>query len=158
DDMPRYRHTLAQHLKGETPRFECDTRYRRTDGTWGWARQTGVAQRHPDGRAHRLVGATGDVTEIKHREREAGAARPEHRAALALQGRTGNEERYALALQAVDENMYDWDIEKGTVHLSPSLMAMQDLPPGATVQQWAERIHPEDRPFHRSMLLALFKG
>jgi PAS domain S-box-containing protein len=158
DDVPLYRHTLAQHLKGLTPRFEIDTRYRSSDGTWRWARQAGVAQRHPDGRAYRLVGATGDVTEVKNREREAVAAAAAHRAALALADGTGNEERYALALQAVDENMYDWDVEAGTLYLSPSLMAMQELPAGATLQDWAERIHPEDRPFHRSMLLALFKG
>src|SRR5690242_15187104 len=158
DDVPLYRHVLAQHLKGLTPRFEIDTRYRSSDGTWRWARQAGVAQRHPDGRAYRLVGATGDVTEIKHREREAVAAASEHRAALALADRTGNEERYALALQAVDENMYDWDIEAGTIYLSPALRAMQDLPPDITVQSWAESIHPEDRPYHRSMLVSLLKG
>src|SRR5690349_3605901 len=158
DDVPLYRHVLAQHLKGLTPRFEIDTRYRSSDGTWRWARQAGVAQRHPDGRAYRLVGATGDVTEIKHREREAVAAASEHRAALALADRTGNEERYALALQAVDENMYDWDIEAGTIYLSPALRAMQDLPSEATLEDWASRIHPEDRPYHRSMLLSLFKG
>jgi PAS domain S-box-containing protein len=158
DDVPLYRHTLAQHLKGLSPRFEIDTRYRSSDGTWRWARQAGVAQRHPDGRAHRLVGATGDVTELKHREREAVAAASEHRAALALADRSGNEARYALALQAVDENMYDWDIDAGTVYLSPSLRAMQDLPAEATLEEWASRIHPDDRPYHRSMLLALFKG
>jgi PAS domain S-box-containing protein len=158
DDVPRYRHTLAQHLKGLAPRFEIDTRYRSSDGPWRWARQAGVAQRHPDGRAYRLVGATGDVTEVKNQEREAVAAAAAHRAALALEDGTGNEERYALALQAVDENMYDWDIEAGTLYLSPSLRAMQELPAGATLQDWAARIHPEDRPFHRSMLLALFKG
>jgi PAS domain S-box-containing protein len=159
DDVPLYRHKLAQHLKGLTPRFECDTRYRSSEGVWRWARQSGVAQRHPDGRAFRLVGATGDVTEIKNHEREAVAAAAAHRAALSLDhSRTANEERYALALQAVDENMYDWDIEAGTVYLSPSLAGMQALPPGATLQEWAECIHPEDRPYHRSMLLALFKG
>src|SRR5690348_6678828 len=34
DDKPLYRHTLAQHLKVLTPRFEIDTRYRSLDGTW----------------------------------------------------------------------------------------------------------------------------
>jgi len=159
DDLPLYRHKLAEHFKGLTPRFECDTRYRSGDGTWRWARQSGVAQRRADGRAFRLVGATGDVTEIKNHEREAVAAAAAHRAALSLgHGRTGNEERYALALQSVDENVYDWDIETGALYLSPTLLAMLGLPADATLQQWAERIHPDDRPYHRSLLLALFKG
>src|SRR5262249_33493649 len=129
------------------------------DGTWRWARQSGTAMRHADGRAHRMVGATGDVTEVKHHEREAIAAAAAHRAALSRGGsRTRNEERYALALQAINENVYDWDREAGTVHLSPSLRAMQDLPADATLEEWADRIHPDDRPYHRSMLIALFKG
>ncbi len=161
DDQPRYRRMLADHLKGLTPRFECDTRYRSGDGTWRWARQNGVALRHPDGRAYRLVGATGDVTEIKNGEREAVAAKAlaANRAALPLnERRLNDEERYALALQATNENLYDWDIEAGTVYLSPSLLAMLDLPPDANLQAWADRIHPEDRPFHTRMLIALFKG
>jgi PAS domain S-box-containing protein len=159
DDKPIYRHRLAEHLKGLTPRFECDTRYRSGDGTWRWARQSGIAQRRPDGRAVRLVGATGDVTEIKNHEREAVAAAAAHRAALSLgRGRSDGEERYALALQAVDENVYDWDLTTGAVYLSPPLLAMLALPPDATLQDWAGRIHPDDRPYHRSMLLALFKG
>src|SRR5262249_9948989 len=158
DDVPRYRHVLTQHLKGLTPRFEIDTRYRSIDGTWRWARQARVAQRHPHGRAHRPVGATRDRTRIQNQARRAGARASEHRAALALAGGIGDAERYALALQAVDENMFDWDIETGALYLSPSLRAMQDLPAGATLQEWAARIHPEDRPYHRSMLLALFKG
>jgi len=159
DDLPLYRHKLSEHFRGATPRFECDTRYRSGDGTWRWARQSGVAQRHADGRAFRLVGATGDVTEVKNHEREAVAAAAAHRAALSLgHGRTGNEERYALALQSVDENVYDWNLESGALYLSPTLIAMLGLPADATLQQWAGRIHPEDRPYHRSLLLSLFKG
>ncbi len=159
DDLPLYQRRLTEHLKGQTPRFECDTRFRGSDGTWRWARQTGVALRRPDGHAYRLVGAAGDVTELKNRERAAVAAKAATAQAVAPEaGRPGNEERYALALQAVNENMYDWDIEAGTVHLSPSLRAMQDLPANATLEEWAGRIHPDDRPYHRSLLIALFKG
>ena len=59
-----------EHLKGETPRFSCDVRYLTEDGTWRWARQHGIAFRGPDGRAKRLIGAAGDITEIKQREFE----------------------------------------------------------------------------------------
>jgi len=159
DDLPLYRRTLTEHLKGHTPQFEIDTRYRSSDGTWRWARQHGVAMRHPDGRAYRLVGATGDVTEIKNHEREALAAVAAHRAALLLGDVSiHDEERYALALQAINENVYDWDLEAGTVYLSPSLLAMLALPPSATLQEWAGRIHPEERAVHRRLLISLFKG
>jgi PAS domain S-box-containing protein len=77
EDLPRYRETLIAHLKGDTPQFVCEYRYRAVDGTWRWARQNGIAQRHPDGRAYRMVGATSDITESKQREEELNAARRE---------------------------------------------------------------------------------
>jgi PAS domain S-box-containing protein len=77
DDLPQYRKTLVEHLKGVTPRFVCEYRYEARDGSWRWARQSGIAQRAPDGRAVRMVGATSDITEAKLREQELAAARAE---------------------------------------------------------------------------------
>ncbi|HKA70381.1 MAG TPA: PAS domain-containing protein, partial [Xanthobacteraceae bacterium] len=65
EDRPRYRRALIAHLKGATPRFECEMRYRTRAGEWRWARQHGIALRGPGGRARRLVGATGDITDRK---------------------------------------------------------------------------------------------
>ena len=65
DDQPLFNYALAEHLKGRTPRFSIELRYRDGDGSWRWARQAGIAQRRPDGRAHRMVGAAGDITETK---------------------------------------------------------------------------------------------
>ena len=65
DDQPLFKYTLAEHLKGNTPRFSMELRYRDGAGNWRWARQAGIAVRGPDGRAHRMVGAAGDITEAK---------------------------------------------------------------------------------------------
>jgi PAS domain S-box-containing protein len=70
DDLLPFRHALAAYFAGGTPRLECEYRYRTGDGRWRWARLHGIAVRDPDGRARRLVGAIGDVTELK-REAEA---------------------------------------------------------------------------------------
>jgi PAS domain S-box-containing protein len=66
DDRPLFKYTLAEHLKGKTPRFSMELRYRDGSGNWRWARQAGIALRRPDGYAYRLVGAGGDITETKH--------------------------------------------------------------------------------------------
>ena len=66
DDQPLFKYTLAEHLKGKTPRFSMELRYRDGSGNWRWARQAGIALRRPDGRAYRMVGAAGDITETKH--------------------------------------------------------------------------------------------
>ena len=77
DDLPHYRAVLVGHLKGTTPRFVCEYRYESGDGSWRWARQSGIVQRGPDGRALRMIGATSDITEAKLREQELSAARAE---------------------------------------------------------------------------------
>ena len=69
DDQPLFKYTLAEHLKGNTPRFSMELRYRDGAGNWRWARQAGIAVRGPDGRARRMVGAAGDVTEAKRTTR-----------------------------------------------------------------------------------------
>jgi len=65
EDYDRYRRTLIEHLKGQSERFDCDVRYKSRSGQWRWARQHGFALRDANGRAYRMVGATGDITEQK---------------------------------------------------------------------------------------------
>jgi PAS domain S-box-containing protein len=75
DDLPGYRKALIAHLKGETERFEFDLRYRAGDGSWRWARQHGFALRDASGRAYRMAGSTGDITDRRALEGELETAR-----------------------------------------------------------------------------------
>src|SRR5439155_26142360 len=118
-ERERHRRTLLLHFKDETQRFESEFRYRATDGTWRWARQHGIAKRGPDGRVRRMVGATGDITDSKERERELQSARAEVVAA----------QRYALALESINENLYDWNIATGEVYFAPGLHKILGLAP-----------------------------
>ena len=43
DDRAIYRRAMVAHLKGETPRLECEYRYRGADASWRWLRQHGIA-------------------------------------------------------------------------------------------------------------------
>jgi PAS domain S-box-containing protein len=122
-DWPMFRRKLIEHLKGETPRFVCDVRYRTEDGTWRWARQHGIAFRGPDGRARRLVGAAGDITEIKQREFELQTrtgARASSFPSTALD-QSDLESRYALALESISvgAGAYDINLDTGMVYLAP---------------------------------------
>jgi signal transduction histidine kinase/DNA-binding response OmpR family regulator len=94
DDLADYRTALRAHLRGETSRLEHEYRYRGADGSWRWVRQYGIALRHPDGRAYRLVGATADITDIRQRDAELQAARAET-------------ERTRAHMQALLDNMRD---------------------------------------------------
>jgi signal transduction histidine kinase/DNA-binding response OmpR family regulator len=83
-DLPGYRAALLSHIEGETPRLECEYRYRGGDGIWRWLRQSGLALRRKDGRAYRVVGAAVDITDIKLREAELQSARAETERTRAL--------------------------------------------------------------------------
>src|SRR5262245_13875665 len=69
------------------------------------------------------------------------------------------EERYQLALESVNYAFYDWDIETGVVHTSPALAIMLGVPLEslAVPANWADWIHPEDRPVYRRALVAHLK-
>src|SRR3954462_1205577 len=124
DDRPAYREAIVTHFKGDTPRFEVDFRFRAADGNWRWCRQSGVAVRHADGRAYRIVGAMSDVTEARQRDRELETAKAEAAAAYrqgdALGPLTANEERYALEIESLNYGLYDWDLITDAVYFAPN--------------------------------------
>ena len=107
EDRPRYRRALIAHLKGATPRFECEMRYRTHAGEWRWARQHGIALRGPGGRARRLVGATGDITD---RKQDLTAARQAAEAARAEAERTRDMMQTVLDNMSDGAALYDKDL------------------------------------------------
>jgi signal transduction histidine kinase len=68
EDRSGYRDTIIAHLKGETPVFEYESRHKGVDGNIHWLRSRGMALRGSDGRAYRMIGSIGDVTERKQNE------------------------------------------------------------------------------------------
>src|SRR2546430_3895828 len=142
NDWPIYRRKLIEHLKGETPRLTCDVRYRTEDGNWRWARQHGIAFRGPDGRATRLVGAAGDISEIKQREFELQTAQTAARKqfpSTALD-QSDLESRYALGVESISvgAGAYDINLDTGMVYLAPALVEVLDLPEYGPVSKRSE--------------------
>ena len=150
DDQPAHRKRLLALFRGETERFEAEFRYRAADGRWRWARQHGIAEHDAKGRVCRMVGTTGDITEIKQRDRELQSAKAEVVAA----------QRYALALEAINENLYDWDIVNDTVYYAPGLYKILGIAPNQmrSPKDWTDRVHPDDRPLFRYTLAEHLKG
>jgi PAS domain S-box-containing protein len=143
EDLPRYLAGFVDHFKGKTERYACDYRYRAADGSWRWARQHGVALRDRRGRAVRMIGSTGDITDLK-------------RAEDALRK---SDERLALATSAATEGIYEWDVETGELFLSERArqffgIRAEKLTPAA----WKMRVHAEDYPGYRRAIRDLFKN
>src|SRR4029078_9451859 len=109
-----------------------------------------IAEHDAKGRVRRMVGATGDITEIKERDRELQSAKAEVVAA----------QRYALALEAINENLYDWDIVNDTVYYAPGLYKILGIAPEQmrAPQDWTYRAHLDDRPLFKYTLAEHLKG
>lgn len=65
EDLPGYRQAWRELFADKNARLDCAYRYRAGDGKWRWARQHGIAIRNAAGRVMRVVGATGDITELR---------------------------------------------------------------------------------------------
>lgn len=145
EDIGTYRAAHIAHLKGETGRFTCEYRMWLDDGRVVWVRQHGMALRDAAGKATRLTGSVGDVTDVMESRRAL-----EH-----------SENRYAVAMDALDEGVYEWDLATGTVQVTLRLRQLFGLPDDAETmpaRMWTERIHPADIDTYRARQRALLKG
>jgi signal transduction histidine kinase len=69
EDRAAFDAALIAHFKGQTEYLDIVYRARANDGTWVWLRTRGrVVERDANGRALRMLGTTGDITEFKHHE------------------------------------------------------------------------------------------
>jgi PAS domain S-box-containing protein len=68
DDREPFRAAILAHFKGETDQIEAEYRYRHADGSWHWAQHHGIALKNEAGRAYRVVGSAGDITDRKTAE------------------------------------------------------------------------------------------
>jgi C4-dicarboxylate-specific signal transduction histidine kinase len=69
DDRAAFDGALVAHFKGETEYLDISYRARTNDGSWVWLRTRGrVVERDASGRALRMLGTTGDITEFKNHE------------------------------------------------------------------------------------------
>jgi diguanylate cyclase (GGDEF)-like protein/PAS domain S-box-containing protein len=70
-----------------------------------------------------------------------------------------SEERYALAAQAANDGLWDWDLAADTVYYSARwryLLGLHD--DGATADEWLSRVHPDDKPHLEQLLDAQIAG
>ncbi len=65
------------------------------------------------------------------------------------------EERYALAAQAANDGLWDWDLDANHVYFSPrwkDMLGYEEREIGTTPEEWFGRIHPDDRVHVESRL------
>jgi PAS domain S-box-containing protein len=143
-DFAGYRTALRECFKGVTRRLHCEYRIRLSDGDYRWVEDNALPMRNKAGRAVRLVGALSDVSERKATEK-------------ALRD---SEERHALAMMAINEGVYEWDVASGDMYYSPRVRDLVGLEADElqTAADWTGRIHPDDLLAFKEALVAHFKG
>jgi PAS domain S-box-containing protein len=144
DEAEIYRDALRECFRGKTAKVACEYRIKARDGNYRWVEDRGLPIRDTTGRATRLVGCVSDVTKRRSME----------------EALRNSEQRYATAMQAINEAVYEWDIATGDMYYSPRLYDLVALTPEelSTRQQWVDRVHPEDMPHYRAAIIAHFKG
>ncbi len=71
EDQGDYRRCMVDHLKGRSEFFSCEYRLLgQADGAERWVRHRGLALRDGGGRAFRMAGSIGDVTDRRKAERD----------------------------------------------------------------------------------------
>jgi diguanylate cyclase (GGDEF)-like protein/PAS domain S-box-containing protein len=83
-----------------------------------------------------------------------------HRACIlsALQER---EEQYALAALGANDGLWDWNLQTKAVYFSPrwkTMLGCEGMEIGTTIDDWLNRIHPEDLERFKSEILAHLQG
>ena len=94
------------------------------------------------------------VTDLDRLERDL-------RYAIANQRLQASEQRHALAMQGADDGVWDWDVRREKLYLSPRWKAMlgyADDELGEAPGEWLGRVHPDDRAALQQALEAHLDG
>jgi diguanylate cyclase (GGDEF)-like protein/PAS domain S-box-containing protein len=123
DDFARYRHLAIEHFKGHTPSLDAEYRIASNNGEMIWIRERSVCQRTPKGRASRLVGSVGDITELKRAQEalEASNTTLEHRVAERTEALRQSERRYRSIFEQAAEGIFQSTTDGRYIEASPSL-------------------------------------
>jgi PAS domain S-box-containing protein len=143
-DTKNYRTALRDCFKQKTLKLECQYRIKAADGNYRWVEDHGLPIRDEAGWVIRLVGAVSDISRRRQTE----------------QALRDSEQRYALAMQAVNEGVYDWNIATGEMYYSPRVRDAVGLTPEelGNREDWLDRIHPDDLPAYKQAFAAHLKG
>jgi PAS domain S-box-containing protein len=134
DDRQPYIEASEHNISNALPRFEHEYRVVLKGGEVRWMRVRGMSTLDAQGRPTHFSGSLVDITDRKRAE-----------AALRL-----SEERYALAMEASADGIFDTDLDSDETFVSARLAEIYGFPRQTRVTdrvEWVKQIpfHPDDR-------------
>ncbi len=137
---------VRAYLAGEVPYYEAEFRMIKKDGTIIWGHDKGkVTKYSEDGKPLVLCGVLQDITNIKKTQE-------------ILQERT---ELLNLAIEVAQFGSWAWDIQNNVVSYNDEYLKMLGLKKEeilGTLEEWEDRIHPEDVGKTLEMLMGHVEG
>ncbi|REL34384.1 PAS domain-containing protein [Thalassotalea euphylliae] len=133
DDLPKSQLELERHWRGETERYNCETRLRHKDGHWLWVLDTGkVVEWHEDGRPKRMIGTHLDISEQKAAAREI----------------TESNQRMSLAADSAGIGVWDFNVLTNELQWDEWMLKLYGLERDSfsgALSAWRQGLHPDDR-------------
>ena len=133
EDLPEVLINLKEHLHDPEQRhIKSQYRFRRADGSYANIIDRSSVVRNENGKAIRLIGATGDISEILS-----------NKEALKMANK-----RFSYAMKATKEIIWDWDLSKGRIKRSSSFKKIfgYRMPKLASAEDfWFQKIVQKDR-------------
>ncbi|MBF0166515.1 MAG: PAS domain S-box protein [Alphaproteobacteria bacterium] len=123
DDLPPYRKATLDHFRGLAPSVSAEYRITNPVGDVLWIRERSVCQRNAKGRAVRLVGSVGDITELKRAQDslEKVNATLETRVTSRTEELKQSESRYRSIFEQAVEGIFQSTPDGRYIEASPSL-------------------------------------
>jgi PAS domain S-box-containing protein len=145
-DKPGLMASAGAALTSGDAMWTAEMRFRTVDGSYTLVRCDASILRDATGDAVMLIGSASDVSarvnELAELQR-----RTHELLDLAAEAR-GEQSRRRLVERAVDEVVWEWDIEKDEVRFSDAMGTIFGYPPAQvdpTFAWWEEHVHPDDR-------------
>ncbi len=138
--VAKFREVIATGAEGQGMEF----RFLHKDGSWRYLELTGTNLLE-DKLVEGIVVNSRDLTDRRRAE----------------QSLRESEERYALAVQGANDGLWDWNLEKEQIYLSPrwkSMLGLSHHEVGDRPEEWLDRTHPEDREHLQLALAAHLEG
>lgn len=139
-----YEHAVSMNMNS---RYDLNYRLLHPDGTFSWIYERGVFVHNPVTQTLRASGISTDVTKQKQAEEALKAS----------------QERFALAVAASTDGIWDWDIKHDTMFMSnraQCIFGLQETETERRLSHWrqAVRVHPDDADVFGRELEAYLAG
>jgi PAS domain S-box-containing protein len=137
EDYPQVLSALKVMAQGQA--YNVEYRISHPDGSLRWINDRGYPLLDEAGEVILTSGVASDVTARKQAENALRAS----------------EEKFRLAMEAIQEGVWDWYIPTGELYISPGFIRSFGYDPEEvehTISHWEAAIHPEDLPRYQELL------